>query len=669
MRPIFIAATLFATLLTFYSALWYKSEQIETDITARVTDDLDAAQAKNIEIDVDGRHVTLSGIVNDAATETAYLDTADATYGALGPIDGLTMQNMNGFLKAVKSDDGITLTGAVPTDATRTSLLAAAAEGTQGEVIDAMTIGATNGAWTDEASFGLAQMAGLSSGALSVTPDSYTLSGTASGDAAPVLQSLADRAGWQSFVSAPSVEADLNTQLAGLKSDINDHEITIKKATTESAVLATSLTAMTAERETLATSITTLTAERDTLTTSLSTMTAERDVALSKQTATSSEIAVERDDLTQNLADLTTERDTLTQSVATLTSERDTAILDLGSLRTTLDDTRSSAAAMRAELDSVQTDIEAANAQVAEKDIIIEDLTGQITDLATSNTALTTELEAQKASLTSDQQEGAELRGQIAEQTASIETLNADLTARDTTIATLEGNLAEAGDVHATALGQLDTLTQTLQERDAQVADLTAQVDTGLQATAQVAALSNQIQSLQTQTNGMAGDVTDLTAVVAQRDATIADLRANAPATTTANLSSTPASTQFAAQCGARAGTVLENAKINFGSGTAQIERRSIDVMERLTGIALACADSGLSVEIGGHTDSQGTDENNQDLSERRAQAIAAFMAERGVPEAALNPVGFGETQPIGDNETSQGRAQNRRISFEWQER
>lgn len=89
MRPFFIAATHFATLYTFNSAIWYKSGQIETGITTRVTDDLDAAQVKYDAIDVDGRHVTLSGIVSDTATKTAYLNTANDIYGALGQLAGL----------------------------------------------------------------------------------------------------------------------------------------------------------------------------------------------------------------------------------------------------------------------------------------------------------------------------------------------------------------------------------------------------------------------------------------------------------------------------------------------------------------------------------------------------------------------------------------------------
>ena len=143
---------------------------------------------------------------------------------------------------------------------------------------------------------------------------------------------------------------------------------------------------------------------------------------------------------------------------------------------------------------------------------------------------------------------------------------------------------------------------------------------------------------------------------------------AAAPAATTTSANTGDAS-QIAAQCGARAGEILQNAQINFSSGTANIRSTSVETLERLTGIALACADSGLAVEIGGHTDSQGSDTSNQSLSELRAQAVARFMTDRGVPADTLNPIGFGEAQPIGDNETREGRQANRRISFEWQAR
>jgi len=149
---------------------------------------------------------------------------------------------------------------------------------------------------------------------------------------------------------------------------------------------------------------------------------------------------------------------------------------------------------------------------------------------------------------------------------------------------------------------------------------------------------------------------------VAERDATIESLRNASP-------TAVRGAAETAQQCSARAGEVLTDAQINFATSTANISRASVPTLERLTGITLACADSGLRVEIGGHTDSQGSDANNQALSERRANAVAKFMTDRGVPGSALIVAGYGEAKPIGDNATRAGRAQNRRISFEWQAR
>ncbi|MCX7565627.1 OmpA family protein [Sulfitobacter sp. F26169L] len=175
------------------------------------------------------------------------------------------------------------------------------------------------------------------------------------------------------------------------------------------------------------------------------------------------------------------------------------------------------------------------------------------------------------------------------------------------------------------------------------------------------AATGNVDERCQTQT--FSGRIKNLTTRIGERDATLTNLQKTATASPRTGEPVTSA--QVAESCGAQAGKIPENAQINFSSGTARIKRGSVETMEHLTGIALACADSGLAVAIGGHTASQGSDEDNQMLSEGRALAVADFMEERGVPKSALNPVGFGEAQPVGDNSTAAGRAQSRRISFE----
>ena len=68
-------------------------------------------------------------------------------------------------------------------------------------------------------------------------------------------------------------------------------------------------------------------------------------------------------------------------------------------------------------------------------------------------------------------------------------------------------------------------------------------------------------------------------------------------------------------------------------------------------------------VVVEGHTDSYGGDVSNMALSRSRAEAVGEYLsAELGVPAFRVSAVGYGETRPIANNETSQGRARNRRI-------
>jgi len=70
------------------------------------------------------------------------------------------------------------------------------------------------------------------------------------------------------------------------------------------------------------------------------------------------------------------------------------------------------------------------------------------------------------------------------------------------------------------------------------------------------------------------------------------------------------------------------------------------------------------NIDVLGHTDSTGSDAYNQSLSERRAQAVAAYLTGHGVERVRIATHGYGETQPIGSNETEEGRSQNRRVEI-----
>ena len=71
-----------------------------------------------------------------------------------------------------------------------------------------------------------------------------------------------------------------------------------------------------------------------------------------------------------------------------------------------------------------------------------------------------------------------------------------------------------------------------------------------------------------------------------------------------------------------------------------------------------------VAVEVSGHSDAVGDKDYNIGLSERRAQAVVAYLVSQGMDENRLTAVGLGFSQPIADNSTEEGRAMNRRIEF-----
>ncbi len=123
-----------------------------------------------------------------------------------------------------------------------------------------------------------------------------------------------------------------------------------------------------------------------------------------------------------------------------------------------------------------------------------------------------------------------------------------------------------------------------------------------------------------------------------------------------------PASAVDATVCQQLFSELLAIGKIRFMSGQANIDNDSRGLMDRLVEIALRCPSS--SLEIGGHTDTDGDEEANMKLSERRAQAVLEYMLRAGLPGDRLHAVGYGQTAPVASNDTAEGKAQNRRIEF-----
>jgi outer membrane protein OmpA-like peptidoglycan-associated protein len=101
---------------------------------------------------------------------------------------------------------------------------------------------------------------------------------------------------------------------------------------------------------------------------------------------------------------------------------------------------------------------------------------------------------------------------------------------------------------------------------------------------------------------------------------------------------------------------------ITFESGGSNLSNSFYAVMDSVV-LVVQEFDKTIIVTAG-HTDSKGSDSYNQLLSERRATTVSGYLRHKGVVEARLETIGFGETQPLADNATAEGRALNRRVEI-----
>jgi len=115
-------------------------------------------------------------------------------------------------------------------------------------------------------------------------------------------------------------------------------------------------------------------------------------------------------------------------------------------------------------------------------------------------------------------------------------------------------------------------------------------------------------------------------------------------------------------ECEADIAQILSGKKITFDPGSANIGNDGVKVVDEISDILTHCGE--IEMEISGHTDSQGGEEMNQNLSRQRALAVLRQLQTNLDLEAKLSAVGYGEAQPIADNDSEEGREVNRRIEF-----
>lgn len=115
-------------------------------------------------------------------------------------------------------------------------------------------------------------------------------------------------------------------------------------------------------------------------------------------------------------------------------------------------------------------------------------------------------------------------------------------------------------------------------------------------------------------------------------------------------------------ECEARIAEVQKEHKITFEPGSANIDANGSDIMDQIADILRECGE--ITLEIGGHTDSQGREVMNQQLSLSRAETVLNELRMRRMLTSSITAVGYGESRPIADNDTEEGREANRRIEF-----
>jgi outer membrane protein OmpA-like peptidoglycan-associated protein len=101
---------------------------------------------------------------------------------------------------------------------------------------------------------------------------------------------------------------------------------------------------------------------------------------------------------------------------------------------------------------------------------------------------------------------------------------------------------------------------------------------------------------------------------------------------------------------------------ITFGVNSADISSDFYEVLDSVT-IVVNEYDKTL-IEVMGHTDNTGSEQHNQQLSDRRARSVTDYLASREINSVRLEAYGYGEGYPVANNDTDQGRAKNRRVEI-----
>ncbi len=109
-------------------------------------------------------------------------------------------------------------------------------------------------------------------------------------------------------------------------------------------------------------------------------------------------------------------------------------------------------------------------------------------------------------------------------------------------------------------------------------------------------------------------------------------------------------------------GLIVNMSDVLFDTAKWTLRPMAREKLAKVAGIV--SGHPGLRLDVEGHTDSVGADDYNQQLSEQRGSSVRDYLTHQGMPSSSVTAKGFGETQPVASNDTTDGRQQNRRVEI-----
>lgn len=342
-------------------------------------------------------------------------------------------------------------------------------------------------------------------------------------------------------------------------------------------------------------------------------------------------------------------------------------------LNKTIDDLTSQSVAQAANLETtdaerseLQSQLDAAVAQLSQLEADNAGLVTQNDELVQELATLAADIESRETAFRDSEATTQALNEEIENRRSEIEVLEAAVVDLERGTAELtqqlangEADVADPQPADDSALVEAEALlTQNaaaLAEAEERITLLTATATEQVQVTEN---LNTEIAGFETQITALTTEAATLSDEVAKRDTVISGLLASTAAPATSLLAS----------CQERSNAALGAAQISFETGTTTFTADAIPLLEELAVIASECVQEELTLEIEGHTGNAGGVASNLLLSDGRAKAVRDFLATSGVPTSAMRAVGFGGSEPIADNDTTDGQALNQRIVFDWEQ-